>query len=109
MRKEILVGMKREWKGFCQRMFQLNDNWSRHSPLDLAHYPSAGVKPVCIRVNEKEGLLISLKDVRGEDPGLVVIDMVDGKVLWKQTWVFPSEFNTDNRNALTLRMLLKPM
>ncbi|KAL0061625.1 hypothetical protein AAF712_011542 [Marasmius tenuissimus] len=67
-------------------MFQLDDKWSGHGPSALAHYPSAGVRPVCIRVDEKEGLLIGLKDVRGEDPGLVVIDKVDGKVLWKQTW-----------------------
>ncbi|KAK1219810.1 hypothetical protein PQX77_017474 [Marasmius sp. AFHP31] len=86
MRREILVGMKRDWKSFCQRMFQLDDSWRGRGPSTLAHYPSAGEQPAYIRVDEKEGFLISLKDVRGERPGLVVIDRVSGVVLWKQSW-----------------------
>ncbi|KAJ8076152.1 hypothetical protein PM082_022137 [Marasmius tenuissimus] len=92
MRREIFVGMNREWKSFCQRMFQLDDRWRGRGPSTLAHYPSAGEHPAYIRVDEKEGLLISLKDVRGERPGLVVIDKVNGTVLWEQSWAVAQTF-----------------
>ncbi|KAL0061622.1 hypothetical protein AAF712_011539 [Marasmius tenuissimus] len=85
---DILEGMRREWKAFCQRMFQLDKNWRGLGPSALTCYPLAGVKPACVRADEKEGFVINVQDVRGFDPGLIVVDRADGNVLWKQPWDF---------------------
>ncbi|KAK1219808.1 hypothetical protein PQX77_017472 [Marasmius sp. AFHP31] len=84
----ILEGMKREWKAFCQRMFQLDKNWRGLGPSALVCYPSAGIKPACVRADEKEGFVVNVQDVRGFDPGLIVVDKAGGGILWKQRWDF---------------------
>ncbi|KAK1226769.1 hypothetical protein PQX77_010230, partial [Marasmius sp. AFHP31] len=82
----ILEGTEGEWKVFCQRMVQLDNNWQGRGQSALMGYPTAGTKPACIRVDEKEGFIINIKNVSGVNAGLVVVNKEDGVVLWEQHW-----------------------
>ncbi|KAL0575123.1 hypothetical protein V5O48_006849 [Marasmius crinis-equi] len=90
-RSEITNGPEIDWKAFCQRLFQLDRNWRGIGTSSLVCYPSAGIKPACIRVDEEEGFLINVTDVRGENRGLIVVDK-ENEVLWEQSWDFTQTY-----------------
>ncbi|KAL0570326.1 hypothetical protein V5O48_011641 [Marasmius crinis-equi] len=84
---EVFKGMKRTWKGLCQRMFQLDKNWDGEGQVYLTCFPKAGEKPAGIKVDEQRGFIINVTDLEGDDSGLIVVDKND-KVLWNQPWPF---------------------